>query len=480
MVSSRGSLGRWGWRGLSALGTVGALLAMQGCLIVVDEGDATIEGAWTIDGLPASTSTCNAAGIDNVDLVLYGVGSSSEALRLRNTCASGVIDSRLTDTYIVAGDYEFTFEALQGSTAVGRSERSAVRLISGDHRRVTANFLSGGGFDPRGTGASLEASWLVDGGRPSAADCTSLGVSRVRVAFQNGSDWYEHPSLVANCADGVIDTGDTAVIAVGTWTIQLQALSATGSIVANGPLTNITITPDTHVQVDPLNFVTGAFNPMGVDATAEASWTLNGRAPTADTCFAIGVDTVDIVLYAATDTDFEHGVAVATANCVAGRIDTRPTAVVRTGSYLVALEALDSEGRLVEDYTEMTPLDVTPGSHLLLPVIDFGFPTTLTIELGWQSPTSPTSFLSCTDAGVSIYSYTLRRDGVTIASIPDSPCQELISFDTEVTPGFTPGTYSLWVEGGVSSGSKAWGSSCDAIGVMDGSLVFEECDVRRP
>ncbi len=472
MMRSSGALGRGGWHRLGLVAAVGALLLMQGCLIITaDPNSASIAASWTIDGRPASAATCAEIGMDRVELVLYDA-SSTEVLRLRNSCSSGVIDSRGTDVFISGGDYEVAFEGFLSSARVATSERTPIRLVAGNHHNVSTNFVSGTSFDPRGTDGSVEAHWTIDGGAPSVSDCASLGIASIRVAFQNGASWYEHPALTASCASGVIDTGATAVVAAGTWGMQLQALDASGGIIAQGPLATLTVTPGSRVVLDPVDFSSGRFNPMGTDATVEASWQLNGRPATSDSCFAVGIDKVQIVLYAETDTAYEHGVAVASADCETGLIDSRPGRVVRAGRYLVALEAIDSLGALVSDYSEMTPITVPVGGRVQLPLVGFTFPETLTLSLSWQNGVGG-PMTTCSEAGVATYSYTLRDNmSAIVADATSRPCADLISFDSTSTAGFGPGKYYLYMEGFNAAARKQWSIMVgDCSGVEVGSAA---------
>jgi hypothetical protein len=470
---------RWGSVLARAATTTLLLSGLTACYIEpLPSNESSISGTWTIDSAPPTAASCNAVGIDQVELVIFAEGDVTPMLRLRQACSVGRIDSRLSpEVFIYAGDYEVVFEGYSGATRVTQSDRAGVRLPAGDRATVSTNYATGGGFDPRGSDATLAASWTIDGLAPSSATCNALGVTDIRVAFQNGATYYEHPDLVFPCSVGNADTRPVGVIRSGTWTLQVQALDASGAIVAMGMSATLTVTPGSHVIMDPIDFTGGAFNPLGSDATVESSWQLNGRVPTADSCYAVGIDRVRFVLFAASDVAFENGVVVFQEMCATGRRDSRPMPLVRAGRYLWAFEAIDSTGVIVNEYSEMTPIDVPVSSHIQLPIVDFPFPTTLTIGLDWQSGVAG-GYTTCSGAGVATYSYTLRREGSIIATADARPCADLISFNSTDTAGFAPGNYALYFEGFNGAGRKQWAVDpleCTGIRVDNNELALDTC-----
>lgn len=451
--------------------------AAEGCIIVTSDDSASIAGSWTIDGRAPTSASCAALGADSVRLSLYEVGASYPYDTFTASCAAGSVDSRSTSDYIGPGSYTYAFEVLSGGTVIGAGGEGLVTLIAGDHASVSANF-TGSTFNPAGTDATVEAGWTIEGVAPSAASCSALGISRVRVAIQNGSTWYELASLASACSTGGFDTTPTPVLAIGEWNLQIQALDASDAIVGQGEVVHASITASgSHVTVPSVNFSAGAFNPMGSDATVSAAWTLNGRAPTSDRCYAAGIDRVRLVLFAATDVAFENGVTVYEQGCSAAAFDSRPMAVLRAGTYLWALEAVDSSNAIVADYSETATVTITAGSHASFPTIDYALPTTLAVGLDWTSPAGAAT--TCAAAGVQTFSYTLSRsDGVIIATADRQACQELLAFDSMFTSGFGSGTYSLYFEGFDSLGTKRWSvlpGTCTGVAVANGELVYEEC-----
>ncbi len=444
------------WQRTLLAGAVAVVL--PGCLVPIENTglEATIEGTWTVDGAPANASSCAAWGVDAVQLNLYEGGSAIPYETLQAPCSGGIIDSRSAiGSYISSGSYQFDFVALRGLTEVGRNARAGITLAAGDHGRVSTDFSSGGGFNPVGSDATGEATWTIDGAPATAANCAALGIASVRIAFQNGSTWVAHPGLTASCAAGRIDTRPNAVIRAGAWQMQVQALNAAGEIVGPGMIESRNVTAGSHVVMQPTIFTSGAFMPLGTDASVSASWRLNARMPTVNACYAVGADRVRISLFAATDIDFENGITVYQANCATGALDSGVMNVVRAGRYLWALEAIDSTGAIIVEYSEDMPVDITVGSRVMFPTVDFMLPTTVTFDIGWTAP-SGGAVTTCAAAGVQTMGYSLQRGVTIIDSSTSRPCADLMSWDSGAFATLTPGDYQLTVQGFNAAGRKQW------------------------
>ena len=441
------------WQRTLLAGAVAVVL--PGCLVAVED-EATISGRWTVNGGTASAATCDVLDIDAVQLNLYRGASAIPYETLQAPCASGIIDSREAfDSFIASGNYQYDFVAIRGGVEAGRNARSNITLAAGDHGQVFTDFSSGMSFNPVGSDATGEATWTIDGAPANASNCAALGIASVRIAFQNGTAWFAHPGLTASCTAGRIDTRPNAVIRAGAWQMQVQALNALGEIVGPGMIESRNVTAGSHVVMQPTIFSSGAFMPLGSDASVSASWRLNARAPTANSCYAVGADRVRISLFAATDTAFETGVTVYQANCATGALDSGSMNVVRAGRYLWALEAIDSTGAIIVEYSEATPVDVTVGSRVMFPTVDFMFPTTVTFDIGWTHPVGG-AVTTCAAAGVQTMGYSLQRGVTIIDSRMNRPCADLMSWDSGEFATLTPGDYQLTVQGFNSMGRKQW------------------------
>jgi hypothetical protein len=464
---------------LLAAGTSGCRFVTVGPLGI----DATVSGSWTVMGGAAGAASCNTIGVDEVRLAIIDGGIVYYDDLLTAPCSAGLLDTRPTEV-LNAGTYTARWEGYRGGTRVATGpERTIVATVGGHVMMTPIDFVSGG-FDPIGTDASVEAHWTVERMPPTAGNCAALGIDRVRIAFFDGGMAREYTALSAACAGGSFDTRPSRVLRAGTYTVQFQAVDRSGTVLGAGAMTTITATAGGHVNLydgAPVDFSSGGFDPMGSDATLRTAWTLNDGPANVGTCFAVGIDQVRILFHPPTDTDFNEGVVVATAACSVGLIDSRPMTVLRAGSYLASVEAVDDTGALVAEFMPtITPFTVTAGSDVNVTGTNFVFPMTLTIGLDWQRGLGGPPG-TCADAGVEVMNYTLTNEatGTPIFSRTAVPCGELVSFEAGITPGFGAGRYRLYFDGDDSFGVKHWivGSGmCTGI-VVDNtnSIVYDQC-----
>jgi hypothetical protein len=475
-------------RGASALLALGALLAVGGCKFVTVIGDdTTVSGSWTVMGETPSAANCAAIGVDTVRLVIFDGGARYTDPLLTANCSAGSIDTRPTPI-LSAGIYTARWEAVRSGEVVAMGPERSLDSRAATHVIMNSLNLTGATppFDPTGTDASVEAHWTVQGTAPTLASCGALGIDRVRIAFfDTVGTAYEYTALTANCEDGAFDTRPTRVIAAGTWTVQFQAVDTAGTVLGSGAMATVTVAAGGHLSLydgAPVDFSSGAFNPMGSDATLSASWTLNGQIPTEDNCYAAGVDRVRVLFHPATDTGFEEGVMVAmVTNCELGLINTAPTAVIRAGSYLVSVEALDYDGELISALAPTTtPFTVTPGSAVTVTPVNFTFDPILALAIDWERAAGGAT--DCAGAGVSTMLWRLanRTTSATIAmSSAGAPCVEDLFFEQGIDAGFGPGPYRFYFEGYDAGGTKHWQvttGACDVdINATTNSLEFLRC-----
>lgn len=464
------------WQRALLAGAATGLVALPGCLVPIST-EATITATWTVDGAPASATTCAALGVDTVQLNLYRVSSTVPYETLQAPCASGIIDSRTAlGSFIASGDYQYDFVALRGSTEVGRDARTLISLLPAEHRTISTDFRSGMAFNPVGTDATAEAVWTIDGAAPTAASCNALGIAQVRIAFQNGASWFAHPALTAPCSAGRIDTRPTAVIRAGSWQMQVQALNAAGTIVGPGMIEPRNVTAGSHVLMQPTVFTSGVFMPLGSDATLNSAWQFNSIAPTLNACDAVAADRIRLSFFAPTDTALENGVTIFQQDCELGAFNSGAMRVLRSGTYLWALEILDIDGAIVNQYDSTTPLVVSTAA-VTLPTVDFPFPTTLSVGTNWL--TAGGASTTCAGAGVATMGYALRRGSTVIASTTTGmnvACADVLTFNDTALPALTPGTYDLIFQGFNAAGRKQWDSTAGCVATMSArGLVFLEC-----
>lgn len=464
-----------------------ALAATAGCKFVVFEpigDDATLSGSWTIDGGAASSASCAALGLDEVRLAILDGSASVYDPLLTASCSAGMIDTRPTPV-LFAGTYNVRWEAFRaGSRVATGPSRTIVASVGGHVLAPAIDFTTPTAFDPTGTDASVEAHWTVERTAPTAASCAALGIDRVRIAFFDGGTAREYTSLTANCAAGAFDTRPERVIRAGSWTVQFQAVDRSGVVLGSGAMVTVNVAAGGHLSLydgAPVDFSSGAFNPVGTDVTVSSNWLLNGRVPNVGTCFAVGVDTVRVLLHPATDLDFNEGLPVAMADCSFGSLNTAPMRAVRAGTYLASVEALDADGNLVVEFIpSMTPFTVTAGSDLGITNANFEFPITLTVGLDWQRGIGGPP-ADCATAGVNTMTYSLIDEvsNAAVFSRTNVSCNELVAFEQGITTGFGTGRYRLYFEGTGFDGVKHWtvmSGSCDMMNVDNtNSILYEQC-----
>jgi hypothetical protein len=473
---------------ISALLALAVLTGAAGCRWSVSVGplgsDATVSGSWTVMGGAANAASCSAIGLDEVRLVVFEDGLSYSDPLLTAPCSAGMIDTRPTPV-LREGTYNVRWEGYRaGSRVTTGVDRLITATFDGHVNAPSIDFVAAPVFDPIGTDASVEAHWTVSGTTPTTASCNALGIDRVRIAFFDGGTAREYTALTAACAAGAFDTRPERVIRAGTWTVQFQAVDRAGAVLGAGAMVTVNVVAGGHLSLyggAPVDFSSGAFNPVGTDVTLRANWLLNERVPNVNTCFAVGVDTIRVLLHPPTDLDFNEGLPVAMADCSLGVINTAPMRAVRAGTYLVSVEALDADGNLVMDFVPtMTPFTVTAGADLAVTDANFMFPITLTVGLDWQRGIGGPPG-DCTTAGVADMSYTLIDEvtNMPVFSRTSVACNELVAFEQGITSGFGTGRYRLYFEGTGSDRIKHWivmTGSCDMM-VVDNtnSIAYEQC-----
>lgn len=437
--------------------------------------DSYVSGSWTVNNGPATSASCGSAGIDRVRLGFYNQGSPVYYDAFDLACSAG---SFTTATPVLrAGTYEVAWEAYSGTNRIGMGPRQTIVATSGGTVVIPAvNFATAGGFNPIGTDARVRASWTINGQLPSSATCSSLTISRVRVAFFDGSSSspFEYAALVAPCAQGSMET--TPVLRAGTYTVQFQALDASDTIIGTGAMETIVATSGGLVTLNggaPVNFIGGSSGTP--DVTVAAMWLLNGQMPTTNSCYAVGIENVRVNVYASTDTGLTNPTTVAMAPCAGGSLDTLNTPAIYAGTYILELEAVDENGAQVITSVFSTPTTAPSGSRLELPRVDYQFGNYLTLGLDWQASTGSTT--TCTGAGVQTMNITLRNGASVVAQRSGVPCQDLVAWDAMSTPSLSSGSYNLDVTG-FTGGLQRWrtsNTSCQTIFLPNNGIVYDRC-----
>ncbi len=190
-------------------------------------------------------------------------------------------------------------------------------------------------FRPVGSATSVSGAWTIDGALPTAASCEALGAAVVRVTFLDEMRPVPHGSLVFPCASECDETAcfsSGQVVAEGSWTVRLEAVSG-ATLVAAGPEQPLEAVDGGHVDLAPAAFYSGRIS---------ARYTISGGAPSFASCDAAGIASVQLAFLDA------GGVVAtdATEPCTVGGVGTR---VEPGASYTVVLRALGPGGEVVAE-----------------------------------------------------------------------------------------------------------------------------------
>ena len=225
-------------------GTILAGLLLQGCLVVYDPflGSGAVTTTWTIDGGTANASSCDAAGIDTVEIEVYRRGGSiaHTTSALRANCSAGSLNS---GPLLSIDDYDFVVVGRSATGAeVARTERFRGEIVTGDETLEieTINFEPEGtppptGFDPRGSDHTSAAEWLINGAAATTESCAAAGIATVGLIIWNEAE-DESFEFEFDCADGGFDSrsGGDPMFRAGMFANQWVARDSSGAAVA-GP-----------------------------------------------------------------------------------------------------------------------------------------------------------------------------------------------------------------------------------------------------
>ncbi|MGF1469498.1 MAG: hypothetical protein ACFCGT_25535 [Sandaracinaceae bacterium] len=305
-------------------------------------------------------------------------------------------------------------------------------------------------FDPLGDDVSVSGSWRIEGQAASRANCQSLGVNQVRVAFFDRGDLFEVGSLVYPCEIGSFDTRPDRVLAAGTYEVALQAIDAAGLIIGSQDVPDtVTVDVGDHLALNggaPFNIIGGADN----RGTIEGSWTIDGLVPTAGLCAELGADAVDLVFF---DTGGEViPDQVERFDCVEGGI----AVLIDPGTYTVALEAFDTATEtVIASGPRETFTLAAQGTQQLNGGTPIAFSTAFdplgddgTLSVGWTVGDAVPTRFACDSAGVArvdVVFYAEDDAGLEEGVVVDSEaCSN--GFIPEGSPSLRAGTYQAVVE----------------------------------
>lgn len=331
---------------------------------------------------------------------------------------------------------------------------------------------------------SLTGSWTINGMPATAANCSAAGIAQIRVVVNNsgGATVFQRTD---SCSNMSFDAG--FVLDQGNFFSQWFALGPTGAVVGMSSMEAFSTTalaPGSNVMLAPHDFVGMAgFNPLGTDGSLSAEWQIDGATPSTTNCTAAGIANVSIKFYADTDTAYGAGVEVARATCASGKFMSEPMAILRAGTYLTSIDALDASGAVVGSYRSPSPLVVQAGRNHMLMVANFVTVVpgeSLDIAIRWDTTVGPTmTDADCATAGVGTMTYNLMGPtGTVIDSMADVPCGAGVTFPDSL---IAPGTYSIYIEGAVTGMPtvKNWMATCTGLDVAMNEHAMYSCFVDK-
>ncbi len=346
--------------------------------------------------------------------------------------------------------------------------------------------------NPFGGTVTLNGSWQINGVPANAASCAAAGISQVELRILDSSVANPQSYQTWNCADGSFDARTDPVLPRlfhDTYYTQWFAWDSAGLEVGRSDplLLDVTVVSDASLAVP--NFV--ASGPVGFDPTVggsvtiHGSWLINSGPADATSCGATGIDSVELrLLEDAGPGEYSYQ----TWACATGSFDGRTDAtlpLLAPGRYSTQWFAYDASGAELGRSTPLL-LDVSSVTDAGLASPDFLVTVAapeLDVTLSWaQDATASPVYGTCTESAVGDFFFEL--DDASGALVSDSnsvagadaagriPCSNSLSF-TELTPG----TYSLYIDGAASDGTK-WMATCDAL-IVDTGVVSYDCFVDQ-
>lgn len=209
--------------------------------------------------------------------------------------------------------------------------------------------------------------------------------------------------------------------------------------------------------------------PMGVsvretgcenDVTFEGSWTVNGMAPSEETCGIIETVKLRVMGQSFLLREFDF-------NCATGSFDGRDGSVdVPFSTSLSYNFAVYQAGQplvpLATSPTENVDLSTANNGHVTIPAIDLELQTAheLTVAVGYEDGLNTNNFGNCAAASLSTVSFSWLDAERNELSAGTVECTETFVISEEMVSNFGPGLTTLRVSGQNASGTK-WFGSCD-------------------
>jgi len=472
--------------GLSWVGLLAAL-SVSGCIVEITFDpigtDATMAGAWTINGAAPTQASCDALGVSHVRVRFLDGTRGVDHPDLVFPCAQGSFDTR-PNAVVADGAWTVALVAVDtNGTAIGTAPQETFDTsVEGGHIVLTTV-----NFEATSTVTTLAGAWTINGAAPTAASCTELGATEVHVQFLDGTGTPGDDTLKLPCADGSF----MQEMDPGAYSVRVIAVSAAATIVMAEPQA-VTLTQGMTTTLTTVNFDVAGFDPTGTDASYKLSWKIGGSTATiAEQCAALGAADVDVVFYDVDDVDFEDPYGITVADCSEGAFES-VSAALAAGTYLVDVYLWPAVGDEPISYVELDEITVTAGTPLDLGEIDFRLEqSTIVANIGWEGGVGSEGngvFGACAafTPSVGTMSWILWQGAVGTGTMvatsgaTDPACTEIISIDATTAGGeIAADTYALQIQGAASGDPtrKNWVSSCNVTVGTSGALSVIDCDV---
>jgi len=365
MMNVRGSLS--GSRMTAGLAL--AAMALAGCVVEVSVWtpigtDASARGTWTVNGATASAGTCDAAGINSVEIQFSNrFDSPVIPPQFVFDCADGGFN---LSNVLAAGTYDATYIV-----------RTNTRVITATPSSFTVSFGSEAIFDnydiivsttpvfnPKGDDFTMDGMWTINGGAATAATCTAAGIDAVQLVIQQAGEIYTEPGFIFPCAGGNFDTRTLAPpirFTFGSYMTFWRALDASDTNIGmSSPLALIVNAPITHSTLATADFVVAPLESMTINLTYD---TVVGPTMSDTNCAGAGVTAIFYTL-----TDITGGLpgtvvaetAAAGIACT-GQIIFDDTVVMGGRTYSIYIEGANAAGQKNWNAMDAT-LDVAVGT----------------------------------------------------------------------------------------------------------------------
>ncbi|MBK8172151.1 MAG: hypothetical protein IPK60_17650 [Sandaracinaceae bacterium] len=327
--------------------TATALMATvaAGCVVEVTftplGSDFSVDGSWQINGATPTTSSCADAGISEVQMLFFD--GSTQFVFDTFACTDGSFDTRPTKV-LAFGSYTTQWRALNAAGGiVATGEMTPLVVTNQTHVTLAAvNFVVTPTFNPLGSDFSVDGMWQINGTAPTTPLCASAGIATVRMVFYDAAmTMHSFEGFTFACADGGFDSRPTPVLAYGSYTTRWQALDGTGTVIAQGDMTPLVVTNQTHVTLQPVNFLVTI--PTTTRLTINLTYDIDPSSTMSDAdCATAGVATIGYALRNAATTIIPPDTRSSHVACTSQLVYEEPTIVA--GTYSILVDGYDALG----------------------------------------------------------------------------------------------------------------------------------------